>query len=173
MIIAAKYARMNQIPYLGLCLGMQVAIIEYARHVCKIHDAHSIELDPNTAHPVIDLMPDQDGVEDIGGTLRLGSYPCVLDKTSKAYEVYGSENIQERHRHRYEVNNDFRHVLTENGLKLCGISPDGRIVEMIEVPTHPWFIATQAHPELKSRPNRPHPLFKGFVKAAINYRNAE
>ena len=173
MIIAAKYARMNQIPYLGLCLGMQVAIIEYARHVCKIHDAHSIELDPNTAHPVIDLMPDQDGVEDIGGTLRLGSYPCVLDKTSKAYEVYGSENIQERHRHRYEVNNDFRHVLTENGLKLCGLSPDGRIVEMIEVPTHPWFIATQAHPELKSRPNRPHPLFKGFVKAAINYRNAE
>ena len=166
MISAAKYARENNIPYLGICLGMQVAIIEYARHVCKLHDAHSIELDPNTTHPVIALMPDQNGVEDLGGTLRLGSYPCVLDKTSKAYEVYGTENIAERHRHRYEVNNDFRNTLTENGMKLCGTSPDGRIVEMVELPDHPWFIATQAHPELKSRPNRPHPLFHGFIQAA-------
>ena len=166
MISAAKYARENNIPYLGICLGMQVAIIEYARHVCKLHDAHSIELDPNTTHPVIALMPDQNGVEDLGGTLRLGSYPCVLDKTSKAYEVYGTENIAERHRHRYEVNNDFRNILTENGMKLCGTSPDGRIVEMVELPDHPWFIATQAHPELKSRPNRPHPLFHGFIEAA-------
>ncbi len=166
MISAAKYARENKIPYLGICLGMQVAIIEYARHVCRLHDAHSIELDPNTTHPVIALMPDQNGVEDLGGTLRLGSYPCVLDKTSKAYEVYGTENIAERHRHRYEVNNDFRNILTENGMKLCGTSPDGRIVEMIEIPDHPWFIATQAHPELKSRPNRPHPLFHGFIQAA-------
>ena len=166
MISAAKYARENNIPYLGICLGMQVAIIEYARHVCKLHDAHSIELDPNTTHPVIALMPDQNGVEDLGGTLRLGSYPCVLDKTSKAYEVYGTENIAERHRHRYEVNNDFRNILTENGMKLCGTSPDGRIVEMVELPDHPWFIATQAHPELKSRPNRPHPLFHGFIMAA-------
>ncbi len=166
MISAAKYARENNIPYLGICLGMQVAIIEYARHVCKLHDAHSIELDPNTTHPVIALMPDQNGVEDLGGTLRLGSYPCVLDKTSKAYEVYGTENIAERHRHRYEVNNDFRNILTENGMKLCGTSPDGRIVEMVELPDHPWFIATQAHPELKSRPNRPHPLFHGFIQAA-------
>ena len=167
MITAAKYAREHKVPYLGLCLGMQVAIIEYARHVCKFNDAHSIELDPQTTHPVIALMPDQNGVEDIGGTLRLGSYPCVLDKTSKAYQVYGSENIEERHRHRYEFNNDYRAALTENGLKLCGLSPDGRIVEMIEIPDHPWFIATQAHPELKSRPNRPHPLFKGFVEASV------
>ena len=167
MILAAKYAREHQIPYLGLCLGMQVAIIEYARHVCGFNDAHSIELDPNTTHPVIALMPDQNGIEDIGGTLRLGSYPCILDKTSKAYEVYGAEEIHERHRHRYEVNNDFRASLTESGMKLCGTSPDGRIVEMIEIPEHPWFVATQAHPELKSRPNRPHPLFKGFVEASI------
>lgn len=167
MIIAAQYAREHKIPYLGLCLGMQVSIIEYARHVCNFHDAHSIELDPNTTHPVIALMPDQNGVEDIGGTLRLGSYPCVLDKTSKAYQVYGEETIHERHRHRYEVNNDYRSALTERGMKLCGLSPDGRIVEMVEISDHPWFVATQAHPELKSRPNRPHPLFKGFVEAAL------
>ena len=163
MYAAAKYARTRQIPYLGICLGMQVSIIEFARNVCGMHDAHSIELDPNTTHPVISLMPDQNGVEDIGGTLRLGSYPCVLDKTSKAYALYGDEMIAERHRHRYEVNNDYRNALVENGMKLCGLSPDGRIVEMIELSDHPWFLATQAHPELKSRPNRPHPLFKGFV----------
>lgn len=167
MITAAKYARTRQIPYLGLCLGMQVSIIEFARNVCGMHDAHSIELDPNTTHPVISLMPDQNGVEDIGGTLRLGSYPCVLDKTSKAYTLYGDEMIAERHRHRYEVNNDYRNALVEKGMKLCGLSPDGRIVEMIELSDHPWFLATQAHPELKSRPNRPHPLFKGFVEASI------
>ncbi|MCI9377802.1 MAG: CTP synthase [Eubacterium sp.] len=168
MITAANYARSNGIPYLGLCLGMQVAIIEFARNVCMMHDAHSIELNPHTTHPVISLMPDQDGVEDIGGTLRLGSYPCVLDLSSKAYELYGADTIQERHRHRYEVNNDYRTALTEHGMKLCGISPDGRIIEMIELTDHPWFLATQAHPELKSRPNRPHPLFKGFVEAAIS-----
>ncbi len=165
-ILAARYARENDIPYLGLCLGMQVAIIEFARHVCGYNDAHSIELDPNTTHPVIALMPDQNGVEDIGGTLRLGAYPCVLDKDSKACKVYGTTEISERHRHRYEVNNDYRTALVEHGMKLCGTSPDGRIVEMIELPDHPWFIATQAHPELKSRPNRPHPLFRGFVEAA-------
>lgn len=165
-ILAAKYARENNIPYLGLCLGMQVAIIEFARHVCGFNDAHSIELDPNTTHPVIALMPDQNGVEDIGGTLRLGAYPCILDKTSHAYEVYKSEEISERHRHRYEVNNDYRTTLNEHGMSLCGTSPDGRIIEMIEIKEHPWFIATQAHPELKSRPNRPHPLFRGFVEAA-------
>lgn len=170
MIYAAKYAREHKVPYLGICLGMQVAIIEYARNVCGLYNAHSIELDPNTAHPVIALMPDQNGVEDIGGTLRLGSYPCVLDKTSRAYEVYGEETIHERHRHRYEVNNDYRNNLTANGMKLCGLSPDGRIVEMIEITDHPWFVATQAHPELKSRPNRPHPLFRGFVKAATEYQ---
>ena len=167
MITAARYAREQKIPYLGLCLGMQVAIIECARHLCSFHDAHSIELDPNTTHPVIALMPDQSGVEDIGGTLRLGSYPCVLDTSSKAYQVYGAETIHERHRHRYEVNNDYRSVLSEHGMKLCGLSPDNRIVEMVELTDHPWFVATQAHPELKSRPNRPHPLFKGFVEAAL------
>ncbi|MCI8300204.1 MAG: CTP synthase [Lachnospiraceae bacterium] len=170
MIVAAQYAREHKVPYLGLCLGMQVSIIEYARHICSFHDAHSIELNPNTTHPVIALMPDQNGVEDLGGTLRLGSYPCILDKTSRAFQVYGEETIHERHRHRYEVNNDYRSVLTEHGMKLCGLSPDSRIVEMVEITDHPWFIATQAHPELKSRPNRPHPLFKGFVEAAIKTR---
>ena len=170
MITACQYAREHAIPYLGLCLGMQVAIIEFARHVCDLHDAHSIELDPQTTHPVIALMPDQDEDGDIGGTLRLGSYPCELDENSKAYGLYGDKTIHERHRHRYEVNNDYRTVLTENGMMLSGLSPDGHIVEMIEEPAHPWFVATQAHPELKSRPNRPHPLFRGFVEAAINYR---
>ena len=166
MISAAKYARTHQIPYLGLCLGMQVAIIEFARNVAGLNDAHSIELNPNTVHPVIALLPDHTDTEDLGGTLRLGSYPCVLDKTSKAYEEYGTSEIAERHRHRYEVNNEYRDLLVDKGLKLCGTSPDGRIVEMIEIPDHPWFIATQAHPEFKSRPNRPHPLFHGFIAAA-------
>ena len=170
-ITAIKYAREHEVPFLGLCLGMQLSIVEYARHICGLEDAHSIELDPNTSAPVIALMPDQNGVEDIGGTLRLGSYPCVLAKDSKAYELYGTETIHERHRHRYEVNNDYRAILTEHGMKLSGLSPDGRIIEMIEIPSHPWFVATQAHPELKSRPNRPHPLFKGFVEAAIEYKN--
>ena len=166
-ITAIKYAREHKIPFLGLCLGMQLSIVEYARNVAGLDGAHSIELDPNTQYPVIALMPDQNGVEDIGGTLRLGSFPCVLDKTSKAYELYGEELIHERHRHRYEVNNDYRAILTEHGMTLSGLSPDGRIVEMIELKDHPFFIATQAHPELKSRPNRPHPLFKGFVEAAV------
>lgn len=166
-IKAITFARTHRIPFLGLCLGMQLSIVEFARNVIGYNDAHSIELDPSTTHPVIALMPDQNGVEDIGGTLRLGSYPCVLDKTSKAYELYGEETIHERHRHRYEVNNDFRNVLEEKGMKLSGLSPDGRIVEMCELPDHPFFVATQAHPELKSRPNRPHPLFEGFIKAAV------
>ncbi len=166
-IIAINYARKNNVPFLGLCLGMQLAIVEFARNVCGLNDAHSIELDSKTQHPVIALMPEQDGVEDIGGTLRLGSYPCELDKSSKAYSLYNEETIYERHRHRYEVNNDYRDTLKNNGMMLSGISPDGRIIEMIELPDHPWFIATQAHPEFKSRPNRPHPLFKGFVEAAI------
>lgn len=169
MIYAIQYAREHKLPFLGLCLGMQLSIIEFARHVIGYPDAHSVELDPATTHPVIHLMPDQDGIEDIGGTLRLGSYPCVLDKTSHAYELYKEDIIHERHRHRYEVNNDYRNVLVQNGMELSGISPDGRIVEMIEIPEHPWFVATQAHPELKSRPNRPHPLFKGFIEAAVKY----
>ena len=170
-IEAIRYAREHNIPFLGLCLGMQLSIVEFARNVIGYDDAHSVELNPNTTHPVIHLMPDQEGIDDIGGTLRLGSYPCVLDKTSKAYELYGEELIHERHRHRYEVNNDYRKVLTENGMMLSGISPDGRIVEMIELKNHPWFVATQAHPELKSRPNRPHPLFRGFITAALEYQD--
>lgn len=166
-ITAIEYARTHNKPFLGLCLGMQMAIVEYARHVVGYRDAHSVELNPQTTHPVIALMPDQNGVEDIGGTLRLGSYPCVLDKSTKAYELYGEEVIHERHRHRYEVNNDYRKILTEKGLTLSGLSPDGRIVEMIELKDHPFFVATQAHPEFKSRPNRPHPLFKGFIHAAL------
>ena len=158
-------------PFLGLCLGMQLSIIEFARDVIGYHDANSAELDSHTTHPVIHIMPDQIGIEDIGGTLRLGSYPCVLNKESKAYELYGTDHIDERHRHRYEVNNDYRDDLTSHGMLLSGLSPDGRIVEMIEIPDHPWFIATQAHPELKSRPNRPHPLFKGFIEAALRYRD--
>jgi CTP synthase len=166
-IFAIQYAREHKVPFLGLCLGMQLSIVEFARNVVGYEDAHSIELNPFTEHPVIHLMPDQNGIEDIGGTLRLGSYPCVLDHSSKSYALYGEETIHERHRHRYEVNNDYRKVLVDNGLLLAGLSPDNRIVEMIEIPDHPWFIATQAHPELKSRPNRPHPLFKGFVEASL------
>ncbi len=167
-ITAIRYAREHKVPFLGLCLGMQLSIVEYARNVAGYSDAHSIELDPNTVHPVIDLMPDQNGIEDIGGTLRLGAYPCVLDKSSKAFELYGEETIYERHRHRYEVNNDYRSDLTKYGMTLSGISPDGRIVEMIELKDHPFFLGTQAHPELKSRPNRPHPLFRGFVEASVD-----
>ena len=170
-ILAIQYARTHGVPFLGLCLGMQLTIVEYARNVIGYTDAHSVELDPNTTHPVIALMPDQNGVEDIGGTLRLGAYPCVLDKASRAYQLYGQENISERHRHRYEVNNDYRAVLAENGLRLSGLSPDGRIVEMCELTEHPFFVATQGHPELKSRPNRPHPLFKGFVEAALENKH--
>jgi CTP synthase len=169
MVEAIHYARTNKIPFLGLCLGMQLSIVEYARNVLGFEDANSIELNSNTCHPVIALMPDQTDVEDIGGTLRLGSYPCALDTASKSYALYGQEVIHERHRHRYEVNNDYRNGLIEHGMKLIGLSPDGRIVEMCEIPDHPFFIATQAHPELKSRPNRPHPLFNGLVAAAVAY----
>lgn len=171
MITAIRYARENKIPFLGLCLGMQLTIVEYARNVVGFRDAHSIEMDPNTTHPVIALMPDQNGIEDIGGTLRLGAYPCVLAKGSLAHSLYGTDNISERHRHRYEVNNDFRAVLTEKGLLLSGTSPDNRIVEMCELPKHPFYIATQGHPELKSRPNRPHPLFRGLIEAALKYKD--
>ncbi|MCM1175403.1 MAG: CTP synthase [Blautia sp.] len=170
MLHAIRYAREHKIPYLGLCLGMQLSIVEFARNVIGFNDAHSIELNPSTTHPVIALMPDQSDVEDIGGTLRLGSCPCVLDRNSKAFQLYGEEMIHERHRHRYEVNNDYRTVLTEHGMKLSGLSPDGRIVEMCELPEHPFFVATQAHPELKSRPNRPHPLFRGFIAASLEHK---
>ena len=170
MIEAAKYAREHRIPYLGICLGMQIAVIEFARHVLGLPDADSAEFAPETPHPVIHLMPDQEGVTDIGGTLRLGSWPCVLTPGSLASTLYSAPLIHERHRHRYEVNNEYREALTSRGMMLSGISPDGRIVEMMELPDHPFFIGTQAHPEFKSRPNRPHPLFAGLVKAALEYR---
>ena len=171
-ISAIRYAREHGVPFLGLCLGMQMAVVEFARHVLGWPDAHSTELNPDTTHPMVHLMPDQNGVTDIGGTLRLGSYPCVLDKTTKAYALYGEAVIQERHRHRYEINNAYRKELQDAGLTLSGLSPDGRIVEMIELRSHPFFLATQAHPELKSRPNRPHPLFRGFVAAALEHKRS-
>ena len=173
MICAIRYAREHQIPFLGLCLGMQLSIVEFARDVIGWNDAHSVELDPATTHPVIHLMPDQDGIEDIGGTLRLGSYPCVLDKNSKAYGLYGEETIHERHRHRYEVNNAFRKELQEKGMNIVGTSPDNHIVEMIEIAGHPFYVGTQAHPEFKSRPNHAHPLFRGFIQAAVDKKISE
>ena len=167
-ILAAQYAREHKVPYLGLCLGMQVAIIEFARHVCGFNDAHSVELDPNTTHPVIALMPDQNGVEDIGGTLRLGSYPCILDKTSKAYELYGTENIEERHRHRYEFNGKYTEQFEQAGMITTGVNPDTGLTEIVEIPTHKWFVGTQFHPEYKSTVTNPHPLFVAFVKACLS-----
>lgn len=166
-IVAARYARENKIPYLGICLGMQVAVIEFARDVLGYTDAHTSEIDPATTHPVIDLMPDQLQVSQRGGTMRLGKYPCVLDIASKSYGLYGEELIYERHRHRYEFNNDYREKAEKAGMLLAGISPDKHIVEMIEIVDHPWFVGCQFHPEFKSRPNRPHPLFRGLVAAAL------
>ena len=167
MILAAQYARENCIPYLGICLGMQIAVIEFARHVAGWTDAHSAEFDSATAHPVIDLMPDQVGVTAKGGTMRLGKYPCVLTAGTRAQAAYGQSEIWERHRHRYECSNVFRPALEEAGLRIAGTSPDGRLVEMVELPEHPWYVGCQFHPEFKSRPDRPHPLFRGFVTAAL------
>ena len=168
MILAAEFARNNGIPFLGICLGMQMALVEFARNVVGWKDANSSELSPETAHPVIDLMPEQAGVTQLGGTMRLGAYPCVLIKGSLAHKMYGTEEIAERHRHRYEVNNEMREELAAAGLTFSGISPDGRIVEMIEWSAHPYYIGTQGHPEFKSRPNRAHPLFAGLVRAAVS-----
>lgn len=168
MINAISYAREKNIPFLGLCLGMQLSIVEFARNVLKLKDATSYEFDPDTTNPVIHLMPDQEGIVDLGGTLRLGAYPCVLKEDSISHTLYGCKNISERHRHRYEVNNSYREALEKAGMILSGLSPDGRIVEMVEIKDHPFFVATQAHPELKSRPDVPHPLFKGLIEAALN-----
>ncbi len=169
-INAIRYARENRVPYLGLCLGMQCAVIEFARNVCGLEGANSTEFDLETPYPVIDLMPDQKGVEDMGGTMRLGIYPCVLEEGSKSYAAYKDEIIYERHRHRFEFNNAFRNELTAAGMRLAGLSPDKRLVEVIELPDHPWFVGSQFHPEFKSRPNRPHPLFRDFVGAALARR---
>ena len=167
MILAARYAREKDVPYLGICLGMQIAVIEFARNVVGWADANSAEFTSSSLHPVIDLMPEQQGITAKGGTMRLGQYPCALDKESKAYALYGEETVYERHRHRYELNNDFREELCEKGLRLAGLSPDGRLVEVVENPANRWFVAAQFHPEFKSRPNKPQPLFYGFVKAAL------
>ncbi|MBK5225041.1 MAG: CTP synthase [Thermoleophilia bacterium] len=164
---AVTYARENKIPFLGICLGMQCAVVEYARNVAGMPGANSTEFDQSTPYPVIDLLPEQKDVEAMGGTMRLGSYPCKLSRSGKAVKAYGERTIHERHRHRYEVNNALRPKLVEAGMKISGTSPDKRLVEIIELTDHPWFVATQFHPEFKSRPTRPHPLFRDFVGAAI------
>jgi len=169
-IMAAKYARESKIPYLGLCLGMQIATIEFARHVAGIKDAISTEFDPKAKNQVINVMPDQEKKlleHDYGATMRLGSWPCKLDKNSFSYKAYGVEKIEERHRHRYEFNNQYKKTLEKAGLKIAGTTPDGILVEIIEIPDHPWFVGVQFHPEFKSRPLRPHPLFREFVKACL------
>ena len=168
MILAAKYARENNIPYLGICLGMQIAVIEYARNVLGLKDAHSGEFDEQCEHKVIDFMPGQSDEIDKGGTLRLGSCPCCIKAGTKMEACYGSSLIHERHRHRYEFNNQYREALTEAGLVIGGTSPDNRLVETIELKEHPFFVGVQFHPEFKSRPNQAHPLFKGFISAALN-----
>ena len=172
-IKACEYARTHNVPYLGICLGMQIAIIEFARNVLGLKDANSAEIDPETPYPVIDILPEQKDVTDMGGTMRLGQYPCSLNPESKAYKLYGASMIYERHRHRYEVNNDYRTDLLKGGMIFAGTSPDNHIVEMVEIPSHPWFVAGQFHPEFKSRPNKPHPLFRGFVTASLKHKNSK
>ncbi len=168
-IESIHYVRTNKIPFLGICLGMQCAVIEYARYACGLKDAHSYEFYADLKNPVIHLMADQEKVTNLGGTMRLGAYPCNLDKDSKSYEAYGEEKISERHRHRYEFNNDYRELFEGSEFKLVGLSPDGRLVEIIEVKDHPWFVGVQFHPELKSRPTRAHPLFREFIAAAVRH----
>lgn len=172
-IRAIEYARTQKIPYFGLCLGMQTAVIEFARHVCGLAGAHSAEFDSATPHPVIDLMPEQVDIEDKGGTMRLGVYPCKVTANTLTYAAYNDEIIYERHRHRFEFNNAYRQQLSDAGLVIGGTLPNGRLVEIIELKqeVHPWFVATQFHPEFKSRPTHPHPLFRDFVAAALNYKN--
>lgn len=170
MLRAIQFARRTELPFFGICLGMQCATIEFARDVCGLAGATSTEFDPGAEHQVIALMPDQVEVTEKGGTMRLGAYPCVLGTGTLARRIYGAEEISERHRHRYEVNNAYRDVLTSHGLVLSGTSPDGRLVEMIELADHRWFVGCQFHPDIKSRPLRPHPLFRDFVRAAVEHR---
>jgi CTP synthase len=167
MIIAVRYARENRIPYFGICLGMQMAVVEYARNVCGLDKANSSEFDLQTTYPVIDLLPEQRGVKDKGASMRLGAWPCFVEQDSFAYEAYGQKEISERHRHRYEFNNDYKKVLTDKGLRITGVSPDGRLAEIVEVKDHPWFLGCQFHPEFKSQPTNPHPLFREFIAAAL------
>ena len=173
MICAARYARENNIPYFGICLGMQMAVIESARHCAGLDGAHSTEFAPQTPFPVIDIMEEQKAVTAKGGTMRLGKYPCVLAEGSLARSLYGTGEIEERHRHRFEMNSSFRPQLEEKGLTVTGVSPDGLLPEIVEIQEHPWFVGVQFHPEFKSRPNRPHPLFTGFVGAAKDLKEAK
>ncbi len=166
-ILAARFARENHVPYLGLCLGMQIATIEFARNVCDLPEANSTEFKPTTAHPVIDLMPEQKKVKGKGASMRLGTWDCHLQEGTKAMQVYGSKEIRERHRHRYEFNNAYREQMEAKGFIIAGTSPDGTLVELIELRDHPWFLACQYHPEFQSKPNKPHPLFKGFINACL------
>jgi len=168
-IRAVTYARKNKVPFLGICLGMQVASIEFARNVCNLKDANSSEFSKNTPHPVIDLLTEQKEIKEKGGTMRLGSYPCKIEKGTKAFEAYQTELIYERHRHRYEFNNKYRELFSNNGFCFSGLSPDGNYVEIIELKDHPWFVGAQFHPEFKSTPHNPHPLFKNFIKASLSY----
>ena len=170
-IAAVRHARENNIPFFGICLGLQMAVIEFARNVAGLEGAHSTEIDPNSAHPVVALMAEQEKVTDMGATMRLGAWPCHIVKTTKAFDAYGVENISERHRHRYEVNNRYRAQLSGKGLIFSGVSPDGKLVEMIELENHPWFVGCQFHPELKSQPLVPHPLFRDFIGAAWKHKN--
>ena len=172
MVNAVRAARTNRVPFFGICLGMQVAIIEFARHVCGMADANSSEFDVECGHTVVSLLPSQRGVTDLGGTMRLGAYTCRLRPGSRVAGAYGAAEVSERHRHRYEVDNGYRDVLAENGMRCTGLSPDGSLVEMVELPDHPWYVGCQFHPELKSRPTRPHPLFAGFVAAARECRRS-
>jgi CTP synthase len=161
------------VPFFGICLGMQMAVVEFARHVCGMTGAHSSEFSSDTKYPVIDLMPEQRDIDEMGGTMRLGIYPCKLKDGSKANAIYNDELIYERHRHRYEFNNEFRELIASKGLRLSGLSPSERLVEIIELPGHPWFIGVQFHPEFKSRPNRPHPLFKDFIRASLEKQKSK
>lgn len=172
-ISAVRVAREEKIPFLGICLGMQCAVIEFARNVCGLAGANSSEFDEETKDPVIDLMAEQEEITDKGGTMRLGAYPCRIQSDTKTMDAYDQPNISERHRHRYEVNNAYRDILQDNGMKLSGLSPDGKLVEIIELEDHPWFIASQFHPELKSRINKAHPLFREFVRAAVRFRHTK
>ena len=169
-IAAAKFARENSIPYFGLCLGMQIAVIEYARNVAKLEDANSTEFDPETAHPVIDIMEDQKDLTTKGGNMRLGACPCELAEDSFSYYAYGEKSIQERHRHRYEFNNNYRDQLVKSGLRIGGVNPERDLVEIVEIPGHPWYVGVQFHPEFKSKPNEAHPLFANFIAAALKYK---
>ncbi|MFN7146574.1 MAG: glutamine amidotransferase-related protein, partial [Myxococcota bacterium] len=166
-ILAIRYAREHNIPFFGICLGLQLSVVEYLRHVAGLADAHSVEFAPQTANPAVRMMDEQRRVVDLGGTMRLGTYPCVLKEGSRARQVYGSPEIQERHRHRYEVNPAYHARIEEAGMVISGTSPDGTLVEMVEIPNHPYFVACQFHPEFKSRPLAPHPLFTAFVRAAL------